>query len=134
MAASSAACRKFWNSRTGNPKTTSVESTKCTSSPKSRVSTSEAAVDITLCPEVYSGKGGVCNRGIQSSSMYKLIYVSGLINALRYFSSQQERNPSKTAKEVMAMVSEVSFQSNFLVLDAMPAIPIQWPPGVIFFS
>ena len=48
----------------------SVESEKAKLSPNSLVSVTAAAPEITLWPLVCSGKGGVCSRGTQFSSMY----------------------------------------------------------------
>ena len=50
---------------TGNPNSTSVSSSNDMCSPKILLSIVAAAVDITLCPLVYSGNGGVCNKGRQ---------------------------------------------------------------------
>lgn len=36
-----------------------------------------AAVEVTLWPETYSGKGGVCKRGRQCGSTKRFITVSG---------------------------------------------------------
>src|SRR5690242_2058646 len=94
MAASSLAFVKDVNFRAVSPNSISVESEKLKLSPKRLVKATADALDITLCPLVYSGKGGVCNNGTQFSSMYWLMYVSGLIKRLRYFSSQQEMKPS----------------------------------------
>ena len=59
MAASFAAAIKDLKWRTGNPYKVSVSSSKEKLSPKRAVSVSAAAVEITLCPLVYSGKGGI---------------------------------------------------------------------------
>jgi len=54
----------------------------------------ERAPDTVEWPLIYSGNGGVCNKGSHSGSMYFLMAVSGLIRLLRYFSSQQQINAS----------------------------------------
>src|SRR5687768_2376905 len=98
-AASSAACINDLKLRAGKPNSTSVESRKAKFSPNNFVNVIAEAVDITLCPLVYSGNGGVCRSGIQSSSMCSLMKVSGLTSFERYFSSQQLMNPSISATE-----------------------------------
>src|SRR5919199_957633 len=90
MAASSAACRKEVKLRLPAPYSTSVVSVKAKLSPYKRASETAAALEITLWPLVYSGKGGVCSRGSHVGSMRSLITVCGRITLLRYFSSQQE--------------------------------------------
>jgi pilus assembly protein CpaF len=64
------------------------------------VPTVAAAVEMTLCPLVYSGNGGVCSSGSHASSMWALISVSGRARLLRYFSSQLLMKPSASAIEV----------------------------------
>ena len=92
-----------------------------------------AAVEITLCPLVYSGKGGVCSMGIQLSSMNRLMTVSGRMRLLRYFSSQLEIKASESVMAASAYVSAAFMMSAPAFRAAMVDIPIQWPPGVIFF-
>src|SRR5919199_3876887 len=94
IAASSAACRNEVNVRSGSSKITSVVSVNEKLAPIRYVNTSATAVDITLCPLVYSGNGGVCSNGCQRGLMYRLITVSGRIRLVRYFSSQQLMNAS----------------------------------------
>jgi len=64
------------------------------------VKTVAAARETTECPRVYSGNGSVCKMGFQSSFIYLLISVFGLIKLLRYFSSQQLIKASAIAKDV----------------------------------
>src|SRR5438876_887303 len=63
MAASAAAAWNEANARGGRPNSASVLSTNANPAPNSSVSTVAAAVEMTLWPLVYSGKGGVCSRG-----------------------------------------------------------------------
>src|SRR5687767_15063219 len=100
IAASSAAWRKEAKLRFPAPYSTSVVSVKAKLSPYKRVSETAAALDITLCPLVYSGKGGVCRRGSHLGSMMSLITVWGRITRLRYFSSQQEIKASSRVTAV----------------------------------
>ena len=102
MAASAAAAWNEANARGGRPNSASVLSTNANPAPNSSVSTVAAAVEMTLWPLVYSGKGGVCSRGCQRSSRWALITVSGRIRLLRYFSSQQLMKPSAIAVAVRA--------------------------------
>ena len=51
---------------------------------------------------------------------------------LRYFSSQQAIKASLSEMAVKANTSMVPFQSFLAVAEAMEAMPIQCPPGVIF--
>src|ERR1700733_3779363 len=88
---------------------------------------------MTLCPLVYSGKGGVCNNGRQLSSIYRLIYVSGLITLLLYFSSQQLIKASNKVMAVKVYAAEVSIKLSFFLAAMIPIIDIQCPPGEIFF-
>ena len=83
---------------------------------------------------MYSGKGGVCNNGYQSSSIYLLIKVSGLIRLLLYFSSQQLIKASVIAMEVLVYTKTVFSKSELLFWVAILQIPIQWAPGVIFLE
>src|SRR6187401_2544356 len=87
--ASAAALLKEVKFLAGKPIYVSVVSVKEKSSPRKNVSTSAEAVEITLCPLLYSGNGGVCKSGFHFSSIYPLTAVSGRIRLLRYFSSQQ---------------------------------------------
>jgi len=80
MAASSLACLKEVKVRLGKPYFTSTSSIKEKLSPNKLLSIIAAAVEITLWPLVYSGKGGVCKMGVQLASMCSLITVSGRIN------------------------------------------------------
>src|SRR5215213_689004 len=105
IAASSAAAINEGKLRAVKPNSNSVESVNAKLSPNSFVSVTAEALDITLCPLVYSGNGGVCNKGIQSSSMYWLIKLSGRITRLLYFSSQQLMNPSTSEMATRAYAS-----------------------------
>src|SRR6185503_16387776 len=71
------------------PKGISVSSVKEKLSPSKIVSTAAAAFEVTECPLVNSGKGGVCIIGSHFSSMILLITVIGLMRFVLYFSSQQ---------------------------------------------
>src|ERR1044072_3965720 len=93
-AASAAACLNEVKVRAGISNISSVLSVYVNLSPNKYVSTSDTAVDTTLCPLVYSGKGGVCNKGCHLMLIYRLIYVSGLMRFERNFSSQQLINAS----------------------------------------
>src|SRR5690606_41148450 len=86
---------------TGSPKGTSVSSSYAKLSPNISVRAMAAAPEITECPLVYSGNGGVWSIGIQFSSIYWFMTVSGLIRLLRYFSSQQLIKASATAIDVV---------------------------------
>src|SRR6218665_3257904 len=88
-AASSAASRKKLKVRGGSPKYSSDVSVNLNLSPKKELKTSAAAADTTLCPLVYSGNGGVCNKGVHSALTCLFIAVCGRIRSLLYFSSQQ---------------------------------------------
>src|SRR5690349_15453897 len=92
------------------------------------------AVEITLWPLVYSGNGGVCNAGVQLGSIFWLMKVSGRHRLLRYFSSQQLINPSKRPIDTNAYASAVFIMSALALRVTRPTMPIQWPPGVIFFD
>ena len=50
--------------------------------------------DMTLCALVCSGKSGVSKIGRQFASMYSLMYVSGRIKSVLYFTSHALLNPS----------------------------------------
>src|SRR5688572_4496165 len=108
MAASSAAWANEVKLRTGIPNSSSVESAKAKFLPKIFSSITADAVDTTLWPLGYSGKGGVCRNGIQPASMYWLIYVSGRMTSLRYFSSQQLINASEIVMARQAYTSSDS--------------------------
>ena len=58
--------------------------------------------------------------------------VIGLTVSLRYFSSQQDINPSEMAMEVSAKASAVLTSFEWFVRQAMAAISILCPSGVIF--
>ena len=90
------------------------------------VSTSAAAVEMTLCPLGYSGNGGVCSSGRHSSSTHWLIIVSGRITPERNFSSHAAMKASASAMAVRAYDA-------LLFRAACAAMPIQCPPGEIFF-
>ena len=59
IAASSDASKKLLKDLEGNPYSNSVVSSNGNGSPKSLVRAVAAAAEITLCPLVYSGNGGV---------------------------------------------------------------------------
>ena len=59
--------------------------------------------------------------------------VSGRILLLWYFSSQALRNPSASATAVRAYRAAERIKSAWLRRAASVTMPIQWPPGVIFF-
>ena len=69
IAASELASRNELKSRGFKPNSSSTLSWYAKLSPKMEVSAVAAALEITLCPLVYSGKGGVCKAGSQSSSI-----------------------------------------------------------------
>src|SRR5688572_21530366 len=125
MAASSAACAKEEKFRTGIPNSSSVESAKEKSAPNIFSSITAEAVDTTLWPLGYSGKGDVCRNGVQAPSIYWLIYVSGRMTSLRYFSSQQLIKASAMVSERQAYTSSDSITPAFLFLHACAAILIQ---------
>ena len=90
-------------------------------------------MEITLCPLVYSGNGGVCSNGCQRSSRYLLITVSGRIMLLRYFSSHTLMKPSARPIAVRAYTAADRMISAWTFRAAIGTIPIQCPPGVTFF-
>ena len=66
--ASEAASRKDLKERTGKLYSNSDESVKATPSPNKCVSISAAVDDTVLCPEVYSGNGGLWMKEVHFSS------------------------------------------------------------------
>src|SRR5690606_2127862 len=82
----------------------------------------------------YSGKGGVCSNGRQSGSMCLLITVSGRTRLLLYFSCQQLMNASCNVMATIVCTNTAESSGSSALILAMPAMPIQCPPGEIFFS
>ena len=65
--------------------------------PNMSVSTRAAAADWTLCPEVYSGNGGVTSRGVHAGSIRRRMPVTGRTRSYSNFVCQQATNASETA-------------------------------------
>src|SRR6185312_750765 len=83
-----------------------------------------------VCTHIFRKRRGLENRS--PGTIYLLIYVSGRITTLRYFSSQQAMKQSLIVTATHAYVSAdltgpalVFSQTNLIIF-------IQWPPGEIF--
>ena len=71
---SMAASEKEEKERTGSPNSTSTSSSKASESPNILIKTMEAADEATLCPDRYSGNGGVCKIGFHDLSMNSRLF------------------------------------------------------------